>query len=212
MHYNYHCHPAKYPNVHEYNIGAICATWWNTGYETGRHICKDGSPGGYAVYYVNGKKIRWEYHSMERKENPQFSVYDMNTVKAYYLKNNVVRKMLEQYPARMDYGKWEDNIVMVNVYNYDKDWKIEIREKGKPLEPKRVFVEDPLHTLSYDVPLFARSGKYGEGSATNYCSHMFQVKCTTSDAPISVKVTDSHGKVYKRKVLRPLPYDTEMNR
>lgn len=210
-HYNYHCYPKNYPNLHENNIGAICATWWNTGYESGRHICKDGSPGGYAVYYVNGKKIRWEYHSMEGLENPQFGVYDMNTIKSYYRNNEVIGKILKKYPSRQDYGSMEDNVLLVNVYNYDESWKIDIRENGKRREPQRVFVEDPLHTLSYDVPCFRKNGKYGEGSATNLCYHMFKVQCSTADAPVIVKITDRFGKVYKKKINRPLPYTIDMN-
>src|SRR5690606_4999115 len=33
-------------NLIEHNVGAVCATWWWTGYHGDNHICKDGTPGG----------------------------------------------------------------------------------------------------------------------------------------------------------------------
>lgn len=48
--------------VYEHNAGAICASWWWSGYLTpGVHISPDGTPGGYSVWDVNGTDIEWIY-------------------------------------------------------------------------------------------------------------------------------------------------------
>ncbi len=50
--------------------------------------------------------------------------------------------------------KWaKNNVVYINVWNYDPAWKVEVREDdGSPLEVKRVFDRDPLHTITFDIP------------------------------------------------------------
>ena len=41
--------------VIDHNTGAVCACWWWSGVYTDRHICKDGTPGGYGVYELGGQ-------------------------------------------------------------------------------------------------------------------------------------------------------------
>ena len=64
----------------EHNTAAVCATWWWTGKSgyAGNHICKDGSPGGYGVWEIDGTDARWFYKSMGKPQNYQFRSYDLN--------------------------------------------------------------------------------------------------------------------------------------
>ena len=99
-HWNHHAHPAGYPNIHENNIAAVCAIWWYTGNKTGWHNCRDGVPGGYEMFHINGKDITWKYHSIEKNGNAQFHVLDINTVKQSYQNNeNKVINLIEKYPS-----------------------------------------------------------------------------------------------------------------
>ena len=210
-HINYVAHPADFPNVTEHNIAAVCATWWNTGFLTGRHVCKDGTPGGYTIWEVKGKKLKWTYRSMTGKDhNAQMRIYDMNTVKQRYKADATVRAMLERYPNRIDYGTYGDNVVLVNVFAYDTSWKIQVSEGGRQLPVERVSGEDPFHTLAYDVPTFKQKGKYGDGSATGRTGHLFRVQTTSSILPVTVKVTDSFGRTYVHSISRPHAYGLDM--
>lgn len=205
-HYNYHARPDKYPNIHENNVAAICATWWWTGRYTSRHICKDGSPGGFASYSAAGDRLTWKYHSLEETSDPQFRVYDMNTVKEFYKTDANIKAILAKYPTRTNYATIADNTVYVNVFNYDIDWKVEIFEGDTQLTPKRINAEDPLHTLVYDVAKWKATGTITESFTTNRTGHMFTVTATTADKPITVRVTDSFGNVYSDTVERPIKF------
>ena len=210
-HHNYHAHPQAYPNIHENNIAAICATWWATGELTGRHICKDGSPGGYELFTIKGKDIKWQYHSIEKNDDSPFRLYDMNKVKEFYQTDKTMKAILEQYPNRTNYGTIGDNIILLNIYDYDTDWKIEVTENGVSLPIKRVTTEDPLHTLAYDVPKFKADGNYGSGSITGKYSHFFFIQANTATEEVNVRVTDSFGQTYTSKFHRPAPYTIEMH-
>ena len=209
-HYNYTTHPREYPNVTEHNIAAVCAVWWNSGKVSGRHNCNDGSPGGYSLWQVNGKKLRWQYHSMEENGEAQMRVYDMNTVRDFYRTDNDIKTLLQNYPDRMDYGQTPDNVVMVNIFAYDDDWKVEIMENGQPLTAERVVAEDPFHTLAYDLPAIRKKDSPSNGSMSKRTMHMFQAKAHTSSEPVTVRVTDSFGQVYEHTIRRPHAYSLGM--
>ena len=209
-HRNYTTHPSEYPNVTEHNIAAVCAVWWNSGRISGRHNCKDGTPGGYSLWQVNGKKVRWQYHSMEENGESQMRVYDMNTVRNFYRNDADMRAFLQKYPDRMDYAQWAENVVMVNVFAYDDDWKVELLEEGVPLSVERVVAEDPFHTLTYDLPAFCKNGSPSPGSMSNRNMHMFQAKARTATAQVTARVTDSFGQVYEHTIRRPHLYDLNM--
>jgi len=209
-HLNYTTHPQDYPNVTEHNIAAVCATWWNTGQLTAHHTCKDGSPGGYSLWNVKGKKLKWQYHSMEENGEAQMRLYDMNTVKSFYLHDADMKAYLKKYPQHLDYGSWEDNIVMANVFAYDDDWKVEMMEDGTPLNVTRVVAEDPFHILAYDLAQFRKKGEAGAGSQTNKTCHLFRAQAHTATSPVSVRVTDSFGRVYLHTIQRPHAYGLDM--
>ncbi len=205
-HYNYHTHPAEYPNVMEHNIAAVCATWWGTGYVSGRHLCTDGTPGGYSLWSVKGKKLRWEYHSMEPNGELQMRVFDMNAVRDLYRNDDRAKDLLAKYPNRQDYGQIADNLILVNCFAYDDDWKVEILEEGRPLDVKRVWNEDPLHTLAYDLPLLKTNGKVGGGSQTRRNTHSFEAQASSATSTVTVRVTDSFGRKHEKTLRRPATF------
>lgn len=209
-HYNFHAHPTAYPNIHENNVAAVCATWWWTGKLVGRHICKDGSPGGYAVYTADGKKLTWKYHSSEDDTCPQMRVYDMNAVKQAFSENEDIRAWLKYDTSQTDYSKISDNTVYINVFNYDTDWKVEVREGDTPLTAKRITAQDPLHIICYEVPRYKAANTVTSDFVTNRTNHMFSVQTTAADTPVTVTVTDSFGRVYTTTLVRPGTYATTM--
>lgn len=202
-HYNYHAHPSAYPNIHENNIAAICAIWWNSGYKTGWHNCRDGVPGGYEMFHIKGKDIKYKYHSIEHNGNAQFHVLDMNGVKSYF--NEKMSGFLAKYSAT-NFGTWKDNMLLINVFNLDNDWKVEVVENGKTLAAQRTYVEDPYHMLTYDIPYFESGSSLSSDSRASKNTHMFKVQCQTATAPVTIRVTDSFGEVYEQVMNRPVEF------
>ena len=127
--------------VIEHNTAAVCETWWWSTFFSDRAICVDGSPAGYGIYTVNSTDVKWSYKGIGEPAGYQFRTYDMNTVKKH-LDNSTYKALLARYASRDnkgdDYGKVGDNVVYINVWNYDPAWKVEVREDGSPLEVKRV--------------------------------------------------------------------------
>ncbi len=212
-HYNFHAHPPKYPNIHENNVAGICATWWWTGKLVDRHICKDGSPGGYAIYDADGKDLSWRYRSVDAgdTDDTQFRVYDMNAVKAAYANDPDIKAWLAYDKTQTNYATIEDNMVYVNVFNYDTDWTVEVLEDGTPLQVKRITAQDPLHVICYEVPRYKAANTVTADFVTNRTNHLFSAKATTADKPLTVRVTDTFGRTYARTIPRPATFDTNLH-
>jgi len=209
-HYNVNAHPAQYPNIMEHNIAAICATWWWTGKLTNHHVCKDGTPGGYSLWKIDGDKLSWKYHSIEKNGNLQMRIYDMNTVKNYFTTDEEALKMHEANPTRTQYYDFAYNSILVNVFAYDDDWKVEILEDETPLSVRRIVNEDPFHTIAYDVPRFTAAGTYTADFITGKTAHLFLAYAKTATTPVKVRVTDSFGNVYAQTIQRPHPFNLDM--
>lgn len=210
-HLNFHAYPEEFPNIHENNISAIGATWWRSGYHTGRNVAVDGSPAGFALYEFAPDSISWQFLSTDPGHNGdanQFRLYDMNSVKKEYKTNKLIRNLLAVRPERVDYASVEKNIIYLNVYNHDRNWKVEMFENDKPMNVERVFDEDPLHTIVYDIHRYA-SGEYlsTNSSTRPRCTHLFKAKAKGSCSTIRVRVVDPFGRVYEQTYKRPYPFD-----
>lgn len=193
-------------NLMEHNSGAICATWWWTGKSgyANNQICKDGAPGGYGIWKFNDRNYNWQYKSIGLEENYQFRAYDLNKVHitaAKYAPNSTEEK-LKPYK-----GPYENinsnNEILVNVWGFDKRWKVEILENGTPLTVSRVRTLDPLHIISYEALRVNVGAEPTEDFITTNSSHFFKAKANGATTPIEIKVTDRFGNVYTETMIRP---------
>ncbi|MGL5683086.1 MAG: calcineurin-like phosphoesterase C-terminal domain-containing protein [Marinifilaceae bacterium] len=171
-------------NILELNIAAVSATWWWTGTWNNQHICKDGSPGGYATFQVTGRDIKWNYKGMGMSDNYQFRVYDLNTITA------------------ANGGTPGSNELLVNVWGWDPEWKVEILEGSVALDVQPVYTKDPLHQISY----------LGETSdfVTDRNIHFFKATASQPNTPITVKVTNRFGQQFEELMVRPKEFTTSM--
>lgn len=199
-----------YPNVQEHNINALCGIMWDSFNSSGKHNCMDGTPGGYYLWNVDGDSLHWEFKTMDGKECNQFRIYDMNTVRKFYADNPTLRAMLKKYPDRTDFAQYADNIVLVNVYALAPGWKVEVLEDGQLLKSRRIYEEDPYHVLCHDIIAFKEKGSIIPDRAGKKNMHMIRCKTTSAHKPVTVRVTDSFGRVYERTIQRPHPYSLEM--
>lgn len=201
------------PNVMEYNIAAISATWWWTGRNgyAGNHICKDGSPGGYGVWEIDGKDMQYFYKSMGYEKDYQFRAYDLNEVHITaekFAPESTEAKMAEYAGV---YGSSNNNNeVLINVWGYDEDWKIEVKENENPLDVQRVNAKDPLHIISYEAQRLNVGSNPTSAFVTNNTAHLFKAQASSATSTLTIKVTDRFGKVYTETMTRPKTFTHTM--
>ncbi len=212
-HVNYHV--ARSDHFMEHNTAAICATWWWTGRSgyANNHIAPDGSPGGYGIWQMDGKKLSWQYKAIGFAKDYQFRAYDLNNVHitaANYAPNanSEHQRLVEQYA--FDFAKANKrNEVLINVWGYDPKWSVAVSENGLPLAVQRVSSYDPLHIISYGmkrlnvnaVPTFDASNS----------SHMFKVQASSPSSTLLIQVTDRFGKQYSERMERPKAFTYAMH-
>ncbi|WP_246850330.1 calcineurin-like phosphoesterase C-terminal domain-containing protein [Rufibacter roseolus] len=151
-------------DIIEHTHGAVCGAWW-----TGP-ICTDGSPSGYGVYEVNGSEMKWYYKSVGHDREHQFRIYPKGTVK----------------------DRPEE--VVVNVWNWDPEWKVTWFEDGvRKGEMKQEMGLDPLSVELHAGPNLPAKHKFVDPTMTD---HLFWAKPSAGAKQIKVEVTDRFGKVY----------------
>ena len=202
--------PSIASNVYQHNIAAVCASWWWTTYESGNSICKDGSEGGYEVFDLDADGLSWYYQPLHYSSEKQFRSYDMNVVKEYFATSNQAAKFHNAYPSRETYSSWGEDIVLINVWAWDPRWTISVTENGQPLETEFVYVEDPLHTISYDIPRVFENGELTSSFRTTPTHHMVKVKTSGPGTSLVITVTDPFGRVSAETMDRPKIFNVDM--
>ncbi len=207
-HTHHNTHVQVRSNIQEHNIAAVCETWWWSGKHSKLGVCRDGSPAGYGVFEVNGRDISWYYKSVGLDKSKQFRSYDMNEVKAFYSLPEVSNILTQLSGNRLnDYSSIKENDVLVNVYFYDTDWTIDVKEDGTSISANRVFIRDPLHTYTYDYLRQRDNGSVTDGFVTNNNAHMFLVKTKSPSSTLDITVTDRFGNVYTETMTRPKEFN-----
>ncbi len=195
------------PGVYEHNVGAVCATWWWTGRLVGNQVCKDGTPGGYMLWKADGTDVEWLYKGIGRSENYQFRTYDRNRIQitgTKYLPNatELSRTTFERSYAGDYVAPHTDNQVLINIWNWDSEWTLDVRENGRPLTAAKVSGrKDPLHIISYNAPRWNTNNT--PTFPTGNCTHMFAVQASAPDSQLEITVTDRFGNTYRETMQRP---------
>lgn len=196
----------------EHNAGAVCATWWWTGKETpGIHMSTDGTPGGYLVFNVDGTEFNWQYKATGKPITHQFRTFDRNEI--HITAEKYVPSASETFAADFlkmvgDYSKASTaNEVLINVWDYDPAWKVEVTENGTPLTVSKVTMKDPLHMIAY--PAKRWNANKEPTFETGNTTHFFKVKASAPNTTLSIKVTDRFGNVYTEEMTRPKAFTIE---
>ncbi|HVK97348.1 MAG TPA: calcineurin-like phosphoesterase family protein [Flavisolibacter sp.] len=132
-------------------------------------ICGDGTPNGYGVYKVKGKELSWHYQSTGKTAEHQMSIYA----------NNV---------------NSSEKQVLVNIWNYDPEWKTEYWVDGVnkgALEQIEGF--DPIAYATLLGPDLPNQRAFAEPKKTN---HLFKAIIPATAKEIRVVATDRFGKMY----------------
>lgn len=196
-------------NIFEHNAGAVCATWWWTGkYTPGIHVAQDGAPGGYSIVNVEGEDFKWQFKGTGRDVNHQFRTYDRNCIKmtaADFVPSG--KSASDKTKFEEAAGEWAksntENYIYINVWNYDPEWTIEVKEGDKSLPVEGVSAKDPLHLIAYNG--MNPTGGFG----TSVTRHMFRVKATSATSTLEIKVTDRFDNVYTESMTRPKAFSLD---
>jgi hypothetical protein len=155
--------------VYEHIHGALCAAWWVA------PVCDDGTPGGYGVYEIDGTELKWYYKSIGKPKDYQMRVYNKGT-----------------YPKR-------PADIAVNVWNWDKDWKVVWYEDG-----------ELKGGMKQETAFDAEAVKYmdGPGNPAKYpwveprlTDHIFFATPSVSAKKVTVEVTDRFGNRYREELV-----------
>ena len=202
-------------NIFHHNSGAVCATWWWTGYYTpGLSLCRDGSCSGYYVYRMNGDSVKWRYKPIGMSSNHAFRTYDRNEISLTAAKfapgaNESNAKAFEK-SASYWLEENNENYVYFNVYDYDPSWTISVTENGKTLRYESVSVKDPLHLVAYEAMRYNDNSQPTSGFTTKKTSsHIFRVKASSANSTLEFKITDRFGVESKEKMLRPKAFSID---
>ena len=197
-------------NVFEHKCGAVCAAWWVCGFlSPGINLAKDGVPGGYIIVTVDGKDIKWQFKGTDYPVTEQFTTYDRNTMNVTSNRRvpNASQKNRQKYEAEAEYWlqKGEENEVYINVWNWDPEWKIEVKENYFRLDVEQLALKDPLYLITTIAKRFNdNDSTTGELSYT-----IFKVKASSPDSTLEIKVTDRFGNVYTESMKRPKAFEIE---
>lgn len=201
-------------NFYEHNSGSVCATWWWSGSLTpGIHVSTDGTPGGYAIWDINGTDMEWIYKSTGFSEDYQFRSYDLNNVAFSYddvpnLTNEeqkqVFKKYIDAYPGQ------KDNMVLINIWNWNPGWSLEVKdETGAVLDYEEVWAYDPLHIAALTVKRFNKNISSTPNFITLNFPHFFKVRAGNSDVDLTITVRDEFGHTWIENMERPKTFSID---
>lgn len=205
-------------NILERNIAAVSGSWWFSTRPglSERHICNDGSPGGYQLYAMNGDTVTWQYKGLGIEVNKQFRTYDRNQI--HITAERYCPNASEEIKAKFDttYAKEyaqpsDDNYVYINIWGWDPKWELIVKENGIILPWTRIANYDPLKILTYEGIYSENNLKVFSYPTANYTSHFFQVKASSPDTTLEIKVTDRFGNVYTETMKRPKKFDINID-
>ena len=202
-------------SVYESNSGSVCGGWWVSGSNSGINLAGDGSPGGYRVMDVNGKTFSWRYKGTGFDKDVQFRSYDRNSIclspekwtpnASAYGKKAFLEAVGEySEPSR-------SNEVLLNVWDWDSSWKIDVYEGGNKLKVSQLDdAKDPLYLICYE----AYEYEHHYDDSVNYpaytTNHIFKVKANDSDSTLDIRITDREGRVYRETMTRPKEFSIGM--
>ena len=157
---------------------------------------------------MNGTDLKWRFKPTGRDFNYAFRTYDRNQI--VMTAANFAPKATTSGAASFEStaSSWKssskDNYVYINVFDYDKSWKIEVTENGKSLTPELVTIKDPLHLITYEAMRYnAGASPTTDFKARSVSSHIFRVKASSASSTLDIKVTDRFGNVATESMKRP---------
>ncbi|MBR5699940.1 MAG: calcineurin-like phosphoesterase C-terminal domain-containing protein [Bacteroidales bacterium] len=187
------------------------------------HIGRDGAPAGYTVYNLSNGSMTWKYKAFGLPETRQFKTYDRNqfTLKAadYNIPSarqstfeDIAANGDGQYPYTKAPGeriggifsdKVPENLVYINVWNWDPSWDLTVREGSNILSYTPLTgAYDPMHIVAYPA-VRLQTANTTSTFVTKGNQHMFRVTASSATSTLTITVTDRFGNTYTETMTRP---------
>ena len=155
----------------EHNIAAICGTWWDA------YHCTDGSPRGYKVFTKKDDCLTWYYKAIDKGPDFQYEVFNVGTTTL------------------------NPECLVVNVWDYDPEWKVEWIEDGKPMgNMEQVWEYNPLHTAEITAKYERLGRPVSDYKKTGMARHYFAAKPSEGAKEITIVITNRFGKTWKKTI------------
>lgn len=202
----------KTSTLREHNSGAVCGAWWWAGkYNPTFNLATDGAPNGYRITSVSGTRQESFYKAIGRPADYQFRAYDRNQI-LLTAANTGVPANRENILFEEDYGGYhlsnKSNEVLINVWDWDPSWRVEVTENGKNLTVTQVTnTYDPAFLIAYTVPRLKENN--GASWHSSKINHMFKATASSATSTVEIKVTDDEGRVYKETMQRPRAFTVD---
>ena len=160
------------PNIIEHNVAAICGTWWDA------YHCKDGTPRGYKVYTKNDGILTWYYKSVGKDKDFQYEIF------------------------RPGETKRNSESVVVNLWDYDRNWRVIWFEDGVHKgSMKRVKEYNPFHTAEVEAT-FAKKGKpVTNWKRTTKGHQYFAAKPSEGAKKITIIISNPFGQEWVENII-----------
>ena len=163
------------------------------------------------VFTNTNSDVKWQYKAMKYDLSKQFHTYDFNTMKPYFENDTQARRFFQVYPSRERYTSFALNDVLFNIWNWDPTWTVSVKENGVELAVKQHYIEDPLHTISYDIPRTYTNGELTSSFRTIKTHHMFSVRASSPTSTLQFTVTDGFCNVHTETMTRPKAFNVDMD-
>lgn len=194
--------------ITDYNLLSTCGSiWWNNSFNQ-KNLAHDGNPVGFAVMNIDGDDITYRFIPYEYPRDRQFKVWDVNSLKQYFSKDNEVQTFLRHLPKWGTYKHLPANSVLIQVWNWDPAGNLSVSENGKPMDAKCVWEVHPDYYSMTAIQKAEWVGDYKKGLREPRRARMFLVETGSVDTPLEITYTDAFGNTDTRTFTRPHPYDS----
>lgn len=173
---------AVYDDRYEHIHGAASGAWWHSTINT------DGTPNGYAVYTVKGASIeKWFYKSIGFDADYQIRLYRGQD------------SFMEGYSPLYKFYHHQENQIIANIWNYDRNWKVEVFENGtktgemKPFEGN--ITRRDAWASGYHCGVLKRAPQSYDRTSV---SHLLYYDLQDPQAEVEVRATDQFGNIYRQ--------------
>lgn len=201
-----HTHYAEnnvYDSHYEHVHGAACGAWWNS------TINVDGTPNGYAIYDIRGSAITdWIYKGTGLDAKEQIRLYRADET------------FMQGYAKNYRFYYSSGNQIIANIWNADRDWKIEVYEDGVKTGEMIQFDYSGTEkdkswdawALGYHIGVAGKAEQDANKKPTSYYQrnvrHLYYYTLQKPSTEVEVRATDRFGTTYtQKKFTSGLPED-----
>lgn len=170
-------------NAREFNIAAICGSWWATDH------CNDGTPGGYKVFEMQDGNLTWHYKAIGHDKYFQCEIFAPG------------QSMLHP------------NCIMANVWDYDPQWSVEWYQDGKYMgQMSQVTELSPYYINEISNVYKGNIGKIPGYKMPRPNTHYFIAEPDQYAGNVTVVVKDRFGKEWQNDIMMNSYVDVQAHR